>query len=325
MIERNNPKTYLVTGGAGFLGSHLVERLLSEGNKVICFDNEFRGTFQNLSHVKSKELIIHKGDVRKPEEWPKNYGKIDGIFHLAAINGTHYFYSIPEEVLEVNVKGIINALEFARKNDIDYFSFASSPEAYGIPEIFPTPETERLVVPDLDNPRWSYGSSKIIGEVYCVNFARKFGFMCSILRYHNTYGPRDFEGHVIPDLIRQIISGNETIKVEGTGEETRSFCYIDDTIEATILVKDKQDNQIDVFNIGIDHETKIKDLIKILENITNKKLKTVFQSRKQLGTARRIPDISKIKKLGYNPRFSLQDGIKTTYKWLGSTVFVDLN
>jgi len=314
LIERDNPKTYLVTGGAGFLGSHLVERLLSEGKKVICFDNEFRGTFQNLSHVKSKELIIHKGDVRKPEEWPKNYGKIDGIFHLAAINGTHYFYSIPEEVLEVNVKGIINALEFARKNDIDYFSFASSPEAYGIPDKFPTPETTKLTVPDLDNPRWSYGSSKIIGEVFCINYARKFGFKCSILRYHNTYGPRDYSGHVIPDLIRKIIT-KERIVVEGNGNETRSFCFINDAIAATLLIQEKQRSDFDVFNVGIDVETKITDLIKNLEEIFDKKIQPIFKPKERPGTQRRMPDITKIKKIGYKSKTCLKTGLKITVNW----------
>jgi len=314
-LNENNKKTFLVTGGAGFLGSHLVERLLAEGNKVICFDNEFRGTFQNLSHIKTKELIMHKGDVRKPEDWPSKYGTIDGLFHLAAINGTHYFYSIPEEVLDVNVKGTINALEFTRKNDIGYFSFASTPEAYGIPETFPTPETEKLTVPDLDNPRWSYGSSKIIGEVYSVNFAKKFGFKCSILRFHNTYGPRDFEGHVIPDLIKQIISKNKIIEIEGTGKETRSFCFIDDTIDATILVKNKQKSMIDVFNIGIDNETEIIELIKMLEEIVERKVNFQFKAKDKPGTNRRVPDITKIKKIGFNPKTDLKKGLKLTYQW----------
>jgi len=306
--------TYLVTGGAGFLGCHLVERLLSEGHTVYCLDNEFRGTFNNFKNLSSKNLVLKKGDVRKEDDWPYEIEKIDGMFHLAAINGTKYFYSIPEVVLDVNVKGTINALEFLRKKDIKYFSFAGSPESYGIPNVFPTPESASLVVPDLDNPRWSYGGSKIIGEIFCANYARKYGFQCSILRYNNAYGPRDESGHVIPDLINKILK-NEELEVEGTGNETRSFCFVADSIDATLLIKEKQNSQIDVFNVGIDVETKISDLIKLLGKISNKKISPKFKPKSQAGTPRRIPDITKLRKLGFEPKVALEQGLKLTYEW----------
>jgi nucleoside-diphosphate-sugar epimerase len=314
LSENKNPSTFLVTGGAGFLGSHLVERLLSEGNKVICFDNEFRGTFQNLSHIESKDLIIHKGDVRKPEDWPSQFGDIDGLFHLAAINGTHYFYSIPEEVLDVNVKGTINALEFVRKKDIKYFSFASTPEAYGIPKEFPTPEDADLVIPDVNNPRWSYSASKIIGEVYSVNYSKKYNFKCSVLRYNNAYGPRDFEGHVIPDLIRKILH-ESVVKVEGIGDETRSFCYIDDAVNGTLLIMKKQKSNFDIFNIGIDEETKISELVEKLSKILDIDVKVNYIKKNMPGSSRRLPDIQKIKNLGYEPKISLDEGLSKTVKW----------
>ena len=308
-------KTYLVTGGAGFLGSHLVENLLEKEYNVICFDNEFRGSFQNLSHLDSEKLSNVKGDIRKLEDWPQTNEKIDGIFHLAAINGTPLFYSIPDVVLDVNVIGTINALEYARKNDIEYFSFASSPEAYGIPSKFPTPEDELLTVPDLDNPRWSYGASKIIGEVYCSNLARKHGFKCSIIRYNNTYGPRDHSGHVIPDITRKILAGNDLV-VEGTGEETRSFCFISDTIDAALLIEQKQEKQIDVFNVGNDSETKINKLVSMLLEMSNSDIVPKFSPMKNPGTHKRLPNIDKIRKLGYKPKMSLEDGLKITFEWL---------
>ncbi len=307
-------KTYLVTGGAGFLGSHLVDRLLLHGQKVICLDNEFRGLFSNIEHSSSKNLKIIKGDIRNIGDWPKDTEKIDGFFHLAAINGTKYFYSIPETVLDVNVKGISNALDFVRKNDIEYFSFASTPEAYGIPNIFPTPETCSLQVPDIDNPRWSYGASKIIGEIFCANYAKKYGFKCSILRYHNSYGPKDSSGHVIPDLLEKILNKKEVV-VEGNGNETRSFCYVDDSIDATLLIKEKQSSQLDVFNIGIDVETKIKDLVAMLAKISNRTIQPVFKIKEKPGTSRRIPKIDKLRKLGYSPKTSLEKGLSLTYNW----------
>ncbi|MGY5151489.1 MAG: NAD-dependent epimerase/dehydratase family protein [Candidatus Nitrosopumilus sp. bin_6a] len=305
-------QTFLVTGGAGFIGSHLVERLANEGHKVICMDNYFRGSKKNLSE--SKNIILKKGDVRKLSEWPKYNDKINGIFHLAAINGTPNFYEIPEVVLDVNVKGTINALEYSIKNKIKYFAFASSSETYGIPKKFPTPENIPLVIQDVSNPRWSYGGSKIIGEIYCANFARKYGFRCSILRYNNIYGPRDEKGHVIPDLIKKMKS-KKKFSVEGNGKETRSFCYIDDAIDATIMIKNKQKEEFNTFNIGTNIETKISDLVKLLIQISGKKREPFFKEKANAGTSRRLPDISKIRKMGFDPKTSLEEGLKIVHSW----------
>ena len=311
---KDSNQTFLITGGAGFLGSHLVEMLIEKGNRVICFDNEFRGSFEKIENSSSRNLVIKKGDVRNFDEWPHEFNDINAVFHLAAINGTPNFYSIPEIVLDVNVKGVINALEFVRKKSINYISFASTPEAYGIPKIFPTPESEDLIVPDINNPRWSYGASKIIGEVYCANYAKKYGFKCSILRYNNAYGPRDDQGHVIPDLIKKILR-NEKLIVEGTGDETRSFCYVKDSIDAALFILKNQQSNLEVFNVGIDIETKIRDLIKLIGKILEKDLKPIFTPKKNPGTARRIPDITKLKKLGYQPKVSLEEGLKLTIDW----------
>ena len=306
-------KTFLVTGGAGFIGSHLIEKLSEQGNRVICMDNYFRGSIKNISKS-SKNIIVKKGDVRKISDWPKYKGKIDGVFHLAAINGTPNFYKIPEIVLDVNVKGTINALEYTIKNKIKYFAFASSSETYGIPKKFPTPENIPLVVQDVNNPRWSYGASKIIGEVYCSNFAKKYGFKCSILRFNNLYGPRDQEGHVIPDLINKIKS-KKKFQVEGTGKETRSFCYIDDAIDATITIKNKQRQQFDTYNIGTDIETKISDLVKMLNKTLGKNKVPIFKEIANAGTSRRLPDIKKLKKIGFKPKISLEEGLRLVSDW----------
>ena len=304
-------KTFLVTGGAGFIGSHLVKKLLSLNHKVICMDNEFRGTFKNIDR-NNKKLQIKKGDVRNQSDWPKT--KVDGVFHLAAINGTINFYKIPDIVLDVNVKGTINAVEYVKKNKIPYLCFASSSETYGIPKKFPTPESEMLTVPNLDNPRWSYGASKTIGEVYCINYAKKFNFKCSIIRYNNVYGPRDEKGHVIPDLISKILK-NKKFSVEGTGNETRSFCFINDAIDATLLIYKKQKTKFEIFNVGVDTETKISHLIKYLEKISQKKISPSFKIKKNAGTKRRQPNILKLKKIGFKPKINFNEGLKITFNW----------
>ena len=312
----NNSQTFLITGGCGFLGSHLVRYLLKNNFNVVCFDNEFRGKKENLEHyIDSERLTIIFGDVRNKQDWnllPKI--KYDGIFHFAAINGTQNFYDIPEVVLDVNVLGTINALEYVKKHNIPYFAFASTPEAYGIPSVFPTPETEQLTVPDIDNPRWSYGASKIIGEVYCSNIAKKYGFKCSIIRFNNVYGPNDHSGHVIPDMIKKIIS-NKKFEVQGSGEETRSFCYVTDAIDGIMLIKEKQTKQIDIFNLGTNVETKIKDLILKIAKISNSDIIPQFIPKEKPGTFRRLPNIKKICMLGYVPKISLDEGLKRTFLW----------
>ena len=339
-------KSILVTGGAGFLGSHLIDKILEcdfkhTNSNVISLDNEFRGSFsKNLedSSKKYSNFLKIKGDVRNYDDFKKcteNNDEIGSIFHLAAINGTRFFYSIPETVLDVNIRGLINALEFARKNDVDHFVFASTPEAYGIPRVFPTPETEPLIVPDIENPRWSYGGSKIIGEIYCSVYSKKYGLKCSILRYHNIYGPRDTYGHVIPDLAYQLFQGKKEIKIQGTGNETRSFCYVSDAIDATSYIIEKQKNNLDIFNVGIDKETTIATLFEMIKKIhsnkkssnnkivnknqnieNNEQIISLFSGDTKGGTHRRIPDISKLNNLGFTPKVSLSDGLTKTYQWM---------
>ena len=302
----------LITGGAGFLGSHLVESFLLEGRKIIIFDNGFRTGFTNISDLKNVKII--EGDVTKTEDWKKIPHDIDYVFHLAAINGTKFFYEIPKKVIEVNVKGTLNFLNWIKDTNANGFFFASSSEVYGFPKIFPTPETEPLVIQDPNNPRFSYASSKIIGETSVINFAKSFGIDFTIGRFHNIYGPHMGFEHVMPEFIRKCVKSEEFI-VQGDGSEIRSFCYISDAIEALILLMQHTDAKNEIFNIGNDKESTIRDLIEILEKIHGEKINPVFTTFKNPGTSRRQPDISKISKLGYKPRISLEEGLRTTYDW----------
>jgi len=217
------PQNILVTGGAGFLGSYLVEKLIHEGKNVVIFDNGFRAGFDNIKNNRNVETI--KGDVTKMSDWEKIPKQIDFVYHLAAINGTRFFYEIPEKVLDVNIKGTQNFLEWLKTTNVESFFFASSSEVYGYPTKFPTSETEYLSIPDPTNPRFSYSASKILGEILTINNAKKFGINYSIARFHNVYGPRMGFEHVIPEFIRKCVK-NETFTVQGNGKETRSFCYI---------------------------------------------------------------------------------------------------
>ena len=160
----------LVTGGAGFIGHNLVNSM-KKSHEVVVFDNEFRGSFDKFADEKIKFI---KGDITKLSDWENIPSEIDSIFHLGAINGTKFFYEIPEKVLDVNVKGVQNLIEFCRKRDVRDVLFTSSSEVYGYPQVFPTPETENLSIPNPYNPRFSYSASKIIGELLSVQEIIKF-------------------------------------------------------------------------------------------------------------------------------------------------------
>ena len=300
----------LVTGGAGFIGQNLVSKL-SESHDVVIFDNGFRGSFTKSDNKKIKFI---DGDITKISDWEQIPPEIDSVFHLGAINGTKFFYEIPEKVLDVNIKGMQNLLEFSRKRDIDDILFTSSSEVYGYPKIFPTPETEELSIPDVYNPRFSYSSSKIIGEVLCINFAQKYNLKHTIVRYHNIYGPNMGHEHVMPQFIRKLIK-NEEFSVEGDGTETRSFCFIDDAIDATLLVNNDDSFKNRIFNIGNDVETSISDLLELLSKISGKDIEPKFKPKDHAGTKRRVPEISKARSVGYTPKITLKDGLRITYDW----------
>ena len=300
----------LVTGGAGFIGQNLVNKL-SELHDVVIFDNGFRGSFTKSDNKKIKFV---NGDITKISDWEQIPLEIDSVFHLGAINGTKFFYEIPEKVLDVNIKGMQNLLEFSRKRDIDNILFTSSSEVYGYPKIFPTPETEELSIPDVYNPRFSYSSSKIIGEVLCINFTQKYNLKHTIVRYHNIYGPNMGHEHVMPQFIKKLIK-NEEFSVEGDGTETRSFCFIDDAIDATLLVNDDDSFKNRIFNVGNDVETSISDLLELLSKISGKAIKPKFKPKDHAGTKRRVPEISKARSLGYNPKITLENGLRITCDW----------
>ena len=205
----------LVTGGAGFIGTNLINSL-KQSHEIIVFDNEFRGSFNNIS---DNNIKLIKGDITKFSDWEKIPEEIDSVFHLGAINGTKFFYEIPEKVLDVNIKGVQNLLEFSRKRDVKDILFTSSSEVYGFPKVFPTPETEQMVIPNPYNPRFSYSGSKIIGELLCINFAKKYDFKYTIVRYHNIYGPNMGHEHVMPQFIKKLSKNNDFFVIIKASEQ----------------------------------------------------------------------------------------------------------
>jgi len=314
------PKKYLVTGGTGFIGSALVKRLVEKGNFVRVLDNDIRGASQRLDEVKSKIELI-KADIRNYKEVKKACEGIESVIHLAYINGTEYFYKMPELVLEVGVKGMINILDACKEHKIKELTVASSSEVYQTPPKIPTAEDAPLTVPDPLNPRYSYGGGKIISELLTLNYGRKYFDKALIFRPHNVYGPDMGWEHVLPQFILRMKKLNTRTKnnqidfpIQGTGEETRAFCYIDDFIDGLMLILEKG-KHMNIYHIGTQEEISIKDVATQLGKYFGKELKIIPGKEALGGTKRRCPDIRKLEQLGYHPKTTFEEGLKITTEW----------
>ncbi len=310
-------KNILVTGGTGFLGRAIVERL-STKDHVIVFDNDSRGSIlkirnrQNITYVKGDICIFE--DLLKVKKF-----KISEIYHLAYINGTATFYKKPIEILDVATLGILNVLKFANLNNIKNILLASSSEVYQTPTRIPTDTNERLVVPAIQNPRYSYGLGKIFSEFYSYHFSKINNLNIKIFRPHNMFGPDMGNEHVIPQLLKKIFQKKNLnkkkikLKIQGSGNETRSFCFIDDAVEQ-ILAINKYGKKNDIFNIGQTKEMTIKKLVQSISKIIYKKI-VVITSKAPLGaTKRRCPNMIKTFKI-IKSKNNFEHGLKKTVEW----------
>ena len=310
-------KTFLVTGGLGFIGSNICKLLLKKGYFVISIDNNSRTNRKNNKITSSKIRYI-KADITNKNSLDKIKKKIDGIFHLAFVNGTKYFYERPELVLKVGIEGIINTINFAKKKKIKEFYLASSSEVYQSPKFIPTDEKEVMKVPDAYNPRYSYGGGKILSELIAINYGRLFLKKLVIFRPHNVFGPNMGNEHVIPEIINKINlskkQNKKFIKIQGSGKETRTFNYIDDFIIG-IDVLMKKSKGFHTYNIGDKYEISINKLASQIMKLMHVNYKIKHEKLKKGSTLRRRPDIKKISRLGYKPKTKLIDGLKRTINW----------
>jgi nucleoside-diphosphate-sugar epimerase len=229
---------------------------------------------------------------------------------------------MPEKVIDVGVKSLFSAISACKKNKIKNLIIASSSEVYQLPKIIPTPEEIEVKIPDITNPRYSYGASKIISEIIGMHYGKNFFKKVIIFRPHNVYGPDMGNEHVIPQIISKISKSINLykksiripIKINGNGQQTRSFIYIDDFIDGLLLVIKKGVNR-NIYHIGKNEEIKIINLIKKIFKIFGKKPIINFGKNVLGETSRRCPDISKISKLGFKSKFTLSMGLKNTVDW----------
>jgi nucleoside-diphosphate-sugar epimerase len=310
----------LVTGGSGFIGSGLVKALVKAGHRVRVLDDNSRGSPRRLTDIAS-DIEFIAGDVRDAAAVEKAAHGVDAVHHLAFVNGTEFFYSRPDLVLDVGVRGMVNVIDACRKHSIGTMVLASSSEVYQTPPKIPTDETAPLTIPDPLNPRYSYGGSKLISELMAINFGRKYFERVLIFRPHNVYGPDMGWEHVIPQFALRLDtaakaqpSGTLQFEIQGTGNETRSFCYIDDLVAGILVMLDKG-SHLGIYHIGTTEEVTIAALARQIAGIAGREIALVAGKLAPGGTARRCPDISKLASLGYKPRVPLNDGLKRTLDW----------
>ena len=304
-------KRILVTGGAGFLGSHLCERLVDEGHDVICLDNFFTSQKANIAHLLTKpnfEFVRH--DVIQPV-----WLEVDEIYNLACPAAPGHYQYNPIKTLKTSVMGAINVLGMAKRCHAKVLQ-ASTSEVYGDPEVHPQVESYRGAVNPID-PRACYDEGKRVAETLFMDYYRMNKVNIRIVRIFNTYGPRmhPFDGRVVSNFIRQALAG-EDITIFGDGEQTRSFCYRDDLVEAIIRMMNGPDTFVGPVNIGNPDEFTIRELAELVISSTGSKSKLKHMPLPADDPTRRKPDITLAKKhLNWQPTVPLRDGLQKTLEW----------
>lgn len=317
-------KTILVTGGAGFIGSHLCNRLVEDGNSVICLDNLLTGSQKNIAHLMTKKnFAFINQDVCLPFR-NKKFAHIDEIYHFASpadpnVASPVSYMSHPFETMKVNSIGTWNMCELALKTGAKLL-FASTSEVYGDPTVSPQTEDYRGNVSTI-GPRSVYDESKRFGETVVAAFVRSRNLDGRITRIFNTYGPRMNldEGRAVVNFIKQSLAG-EPLTIYGDGSQTRSFCFIDDQVEGQILAMGKG-RVGEVYNIGNPDERSILNFATIIKRITKSKSGFTFLPLPEDDPKQRMPDISKATKiLGWSPKTKLEEGLLLTIDYFRSNL-----
>jgi len=313
-------KRILVTGGAGFLGSHLCERLLADGHEVLCVDNYFTGRRQNVAHLlddRRFELMRH--DVTMPL-----FVEVDEIYNLACPASPIHYQFDPVQTTKTSVHGAINMLGLAKRVKAKIFQ-ASTSEVYGDPEIHPQPESYRGAVNPI-GPRACYDEGKRCAETLFFDYHRQHKLRIKVARIFNTYGPRMHpnDGRVVSNFVVQALKG-EPITIYGDGQQTRSFCYADDLVEGFVRLMDTPDEVTGPMNLGNPGEFTIRELAEKVIELTGSKSKMVRKPLPADDPMQRKPDISFARKtIGWEPRIQLEAGLRRTIAYFEQLLRAEL-
>ena len=307
----------LVTGGAGFIGSHLCDRLIEEGYKVICLDNLLTGSRENIKHLlDNPNFKFIEADTTSSLEDKEELFELDFIFHLASPASPVDYQNYSEETLLANSLGTLSILKLAKKTGARVL-YASTSESYGDPLEHPQKETYFGNV-NTFGVRSCYDESKRFGETATYVYICKYNIDARVIRIFNTYGPRmqKDDGRVVSNFILAALKG-EPFKIDGDGSQTRSFCYVDDLVEGIMKVMFSEATRGEIFNLGNPGEFTIKELAELVNEIAGTNTEMEFSgSFRENDPMKRRPDISKVKEVtGWEPKISLEEGLKRTVEY----------
>ena len=303
----------MVTGGAGFIGSHLVDKLIEKGNRVIVYDNfdeYYSGKGNNIhSHLSNPDFVLVRADILDSNVLLKAMKDVDVVFHLAAQPGVRFSLENPAKTNSVNTTGTLNVLQAARQMEVQKVIFASSSSVYGIPHYMPVDEEHPK------EPISIYGASKLVAEKYCRIYCELLCVPVVMLRYHTVYGPRQRPDMAIRKWTELLLTNKRPI-IYGDGNQTRDFTYVSDVVEGTILAAEVDGIDGKVFNLGGGSRVSINDVVKSLIEITGKNLQPLYQPPKLGDVYDTHANIQKAKKfLGYNSKVDLKEGLENFVKW----------
>ena len=298
-------KNVLVTGGAGFIGSHLVDRLVADGSEVVVIDNLQAGKMENLESVLDRITFI-KGDIRDVELLKRAIADVDVVFHIGANASVPDSVENPRYDFETNALGTFNVLEASTNSDVKKIVYASSAAVYGEPEYTPIDEGHPL------QPISPYGASKLAGEKMGFAFNETYGLDFTAIRIFNTYGPRQ-PRYVMYDFIKKLRKNPKKLEVLGTGEQVRDCCYISDMVDAFMLVAEKGD---EIYNAAGGIPTSIKELAEFMVSEISPNAKIRYGGKSWKGDINTlIADITKLRDLGFKPKVPLEEGVRNLIRW----------
>lgn len=306
----------VVAGGAGFVGSHVCDRLLDRGDEVVCIDNLLTGSANNIEHLYANDRFTFVRHDATTHVWVP--GKVDAVMHLASPASPIDFAKLPIEILKIGGLGTHNLLGLAKQKDAKFF-LASTSEVYGDPAVHPQPETYWGNVNPI-GPRSVYDEAKRYAEALTMAYHRHHDVDVRIVRIFNTYGPRmrPDDGRVVSNFVTQALR-NEPITMYGDGSQTRSFCYVDDQVDGHLALLDGE--HTGPINIGNDGEFTVAELAEIVIRVTNSKSEVSFAPLPVDDPTRRRPDLTEATtKLGWKPQIDLETGIKRTAEYFAKIV-----
>ena len=317
-------KKCLVIGGAGFIGMNIVKELAEKGNYNITIgDNFSRGKKDEYlnSIIKKNNIKVVSADFTDSSSFKELESDYDYVYMLASVVGVEYTQKIPNELIRINTALIFNTLEWIKHTDCKKLLFTSTSECYaGTIEAFnyeiPTSEDVPLCIDDITHPRFTYAVTKMLGESGFMNYSKIYGFECTIVRYHNVFGPRMGFKHVIPQVIQRFLKEEDPFKVFGHNQ-TRSFNFIDDAVSGTIGAMESKNTNGEIFHIGdMNSEITIEELVHFIGDLMNYKGTYERQESHSGSVSRRCPNTQKAERVfGYKPLVNWKDGVSKTVNW----------